>query len=381
MSEWLFEEEHRIFRSQAEKWVLSELRPKAEQWEAQGEFPLEVFRRAGELGFLAGGFPEEYGGAGGDFRYHAVLAEALAKSGSGGVGAGIGLHAFVALPALSRFGSHEHKERYLVPGLKGEAIGAYAVTEPDAGSDVLGIRTNAVRSGDHWVINGSKTFITNGVRADFYVVACKTAPELGHKGMSQILVEKGTPGFRVSRKLEKLGWRTSDTAELVLEDVRVPLENLLGEEGRGFYQIMEGFQTERLVMAVSSVAAAQECLEITMQYARQRQAFGQPIGSFQVIRHRFAEMLTRLEAARQLVYHTIWLYVRGRECRKEVAMCKILACETAVDVADQCIQIHGGYGYMMEFPVQRIWRDLRIQPIGGGTSEIQREIISRLLGF
>lgn len=381
MSEWLFEEEHRIFRSQAEKWVLSELRPKAEQWEAQGEFPLEVFRRAGELGFLAGGFPEEYGGAGGDFRYHAVLAEALAKSGSGGVGAGIGLHAFVALPALSRFGSHEQKERYLVPGLKGEAIGAYAVTEPDAGSDVLGIRTNAVRSGDHWVINGSKTFITNGVRADFYVVACKTAPELGHKGMSQILVEKGTPGFRVSRKLEKLGWRTSDTAELVLEDVRVPLENLLGEEGRGFYQIMEGFQTERLVMAVSSVAAAQECLEITMQYARQRQAFGQPIGSFQVIRHRFAEMLTRLEAARQLVYHTIWLYVRGRECRKEVAMCKILACETAVDVADQCIQIHGGYGYMMEFPVQRIWRDLRIQPIGGGTSEIQREIISRLLGF
>lgn len=381
MSEWLFEEEHRIFRSQAEKWVLSELRPKAEQWEAQGEFPLEVFRRAGELGFLAGGFPEEYGGAGGDFRYHVVLAEALAKSGSGGVGAGIGLHAFVALPALSRFGSHEHKKRYLVPGLKGEAIGAYAVTEPDAGSDVLGIRTNAVRSGDHWVINGSKTFITNGVRADFYVVACKTAPELGHKGMSQILVEKGTPGFRVSRKLEKLGWRTSDTAELVLEDVRVPLENLLGEEGRGFYQIMEGFQTERLVMAVSSVAAAQECLEITMQYARQRQAFGQPIGSFQVIRHRFAEMLTRLEAARQLVYHTIWLYVRGRECRKEVAMCKILACETAVDVADQCIQIHGGYGYMMEFPVQRIWRDLRIQPIGGGTSEIQREIISRLLGF
>lgn len=381
MSEWLFEEEHRIFRSQAEKWVLSELRPRAEQWEAQGEFPLEVFRRAGELGFLAGGFPEEFGGAGGDFRYHAVLAEALAKSGSGGVGAGIGLHTFVALPALSRFGSHEQKERYLVPGLKGEVIGAYAVTEPDAGSDVLGIRTSAVRSGDHWVINGSKTFITNGVRADFYVVACKTAPERGHKGISQILVEKGTQGFRVSRKLEKLGWRTSDTAELVLEDVRVPLENLLGEEGRGFYQIMEGFQTERLVMAVSSVAAAQECVEITMQYARQRRAFGQPIGSFQVIRHRFADMLTRLEAARQLVYHTIWLYVRGRECRKEVAMCKILACEMAVDVADQCIQIHGGYGYMMEFPVQRIWRDLRIQPIGGGTSEIQREIISRLLGF
>ena len=381
MSDWLFEEEHRIFRHQAEKWFLAELRPHADEWEQMGEFPLEVFRRAGELGFLAGGFPEQYGGAGGDFRYHAVLAEALAKSGSGGVGAGIGLHAFVALPAISRFGTQEQKERFLAPGIRGERIGAYAVTEPDAGSDVLGIKTKALRQGDHWIINGSKTFITNGARADFYVVACKTAPELGHKGISQILVEKDRAGFRVSRKLEKLGWRTSDTAELVLEEVRVPLENLLGEEGKGFYQIMEGFQTERLVMAASSVAAAQECLEITMEYARQRRAFGRPIGSFQVIRHRFADMLTRIEAAKQLVYNTIWLYVHGRECRKEVAMCKILACETAVEVADQCIQIHGGYGYMMEFPVQRIWRDLRIQPIGGGTSEIQREIIGRLLGF
>ncbi len=381
MSDWLFEEEHRIFRHQAERWVLSELRPHAEEWEQQGEFPLEVFLRAGELGFLAGGFPQEHGGAGGDFRYHVVLAEALAKSGSGGVGAGIGLHAFVALPAVSRFGTQEQKERFLVPGIRGERMGAYAVTEPDAGSDVLGIKTRASRQGDHWVLNGSKTFITNGARADFYVVACKTAPELGHKGISQILVEKQREGFRVSRKLEKLGWRSSDTAELVLEEVRVPLGNLLGEEGRGFYQIMEGFQTERLVMAASSVASAQECVEITMEYARQRRAFGRPIGGFQVIKHRFADMLTRIEAARQLVYHTVWLYVHGRECRKEVAMCKILACETAVEVADQCIQIHGGYGYMMEFPVQRIWRDLRIQPIGGGTSEIQREIIGRLMGF
>lgn len=381
MSDWLFEEEHRIFRHQAEKWVLAELRPHADEWEQMGEFPLQVFRRAGDLGFLAGGFPEEFGGAGGDFRYHVVLAEALTKSGSGGVGASIGLHTFVALPAVCRFGTQEQKKRFVAPGIRGEKIGAYAVTEPDAGSDVLGIKTRAFRQGDHWTINGSKTFITNGVRADFYVVACKTAPELGHKGISQILVEKNRAGFKVSRKLEKLGWRTSDTAELALEEVRVPLENLLGEEGRGFYQIMEGFQTERLVMAASSVAAARECVEMTMEYAKQRRAFGRPIGSFQVIRHRFADMLTRIEAARQLVYHTVWLYVHGRECRKEVAMCKILACETAVEVADQCIQIHGGYGYMMEFPVQRIWRDLRIQPIGGGTSEIQREIIGRLLGL
>lgn len=381
MSDWLFEEEHRIFRRQAERWVLSELTPHADLWEERGEFPIDVYRRAGELGFLAGGFPEQYGGAGGDFRYHAVLAEVLTKSGSGGVGAGIGLHTFVALPAVSRYGTHEQKEAYLRPGIEGKKIGAYAVTEPSAGSDVLGIQTRAVKKGEHWVINGSKTFITNGVRADFYVVACKTAPELGHKGISQIIVEKGTPGFRVSRKLEKLGWRTSDTAELVFDDVKVPLENLLGQEGRGFYQIMEGFQAERLVMAASSVAAAQECVEMTMEYARNRTAFGQPIGTFQVIRHRFADMLTWIEAARQLVYNTIWLYIHGRECRKEVAMCKIFACETAVKVADECIQIHGGYGYMMEFPVQRIWRDLRIQPIGGGTSEIQREIIGRLLGF
>jgi acyl-CoA dehydrogenase len=282
---------------------------------------------------------------------------------------------------LASFGSREIKERYLVPGIQGKLVGAYAVTEPNAGSDVGGLLTRARREGDQWVINGSKTFITNGVRADFYVVACKTDPERGHQGITQIIVDKGTPGFQVSRKLDKLGWRTSDTGELIFEEVRVPLSNLVGQERQGFYQIMHGFQTERLVMAVGSVAAAQACVELTLEYSKQRHAFGRPIGRFQVTRHKFADMLTRIEAARQLVYHTIWLHVHGRECRKEVAMCKIFACETAVDVADQCIQIHGGYGYMMEYPVQRIWRDMRIQPIGGGTSEIQKEIIGRLVGL
>jgi acyl-CoA dehydrogenase len=381
MDDWLFEEEHRIFRQQMARWVETELRPYVEEWEAKGEFPFGLYRRAGELGFFSGGYPEEYGGVGGDYRYRAVFAEEISRCGSGGVGAGLGLHYAVALPAIESFGSREQKEQYLAPGILGERVAAYAVTEPNAGSDVGGIQTRALQDGDEWVINGAKTFITNGVRADFYIVACKTAPELGHQGISMIIVEKGTPGFEVSRKLDKLGWRTSDTGELAFQDARVPLSNLLGERDQGFYQIMHGFQTERLGMAVGSVAAAQVCFDLTLEYAKQRRAFGRPIGSFQVNRHKFADMLTQIEAARQLVYHTIRLLINGRDCRKEVAMCKVFACETAVHVADMCIQIHGGYGYMMEYPVQRIWRDLRIQPIGGGTSEIQKEIIGRLLGL
>ena len=381
MEDWLFEEEHRIFRSQLSRWVAKELRPQAEEWERQETFPLELYRRAGELGFLAGGYPEAYGGAGGDFRYQVIFSEELAHCGSGGVRAGLGLHQYVALPAIAGFGTPEQKERFLAPGIRGEKIGAYAVTEPDAGSDVGGIRTRAVRDGDFWVINGTKTFITNGVRADFCIVACKTDPGQGHKGISQIIVEKGTPGFQIARKLDKLGWRTSDTGELVFEEVRVPLGNLLGEENRGFYQIMDGFQTERLSMAVGAVAMAQHCFDLTLDYAKKRQAFGRPIGSFQVTRHKFADMLIEIEAARQLSYHALRLFIQGRECRKEVAMAKVLACEMAVRVADICIQIHGGYGYMMEYEVQRIWRDLRIMPIGGGTSEIQKEIIGNLLGL
>lgn len=381
MEDRLFEEEHRLFRQQVARWVERELTPHAEEWEAAEAFPFELYERAGKLGFFAGGFPEEYGGVGGDFRYHAVMAEELARCGSGGVGAGLGLHAFIALPAVADFGSVEQKERYLAPGIRGELVGALAVTEPNAGSDVGGIQTRAVRDNDHWIINGAKTFITNGVRADFYIVACKTDPKRDHQGISQIIVEKGTPGFQVSRKLDKLGWRTSDTAELAFDDVRVPASNLIGEENQGFYQIMHGFQTERLIMAAGSVAGAQLCFDMTLEYAKQRHAFGRPIGRFQVNRHKFADMLTCIEAARQLTYHTIWLLINGKDCRKEVAMCKVFACETAVRVADTCIQIYGGYGYMMEYPVQRVWRDMRIQPIGGGTSEIQKEIIGRLLGL
>lgn len=379
--EWLFDQEHRMFRESVRKWIAAEIVPHADEWEEKGEFPNELFLKAGELGFFGGGMPEEYGGVGGDFRYKLVLGEELARCGSGGVGAGLVLHESIVLPIVNAFGSEEQKQRYLEPGIRGEKIGALAITEPDTGSDVGAIQTRAVLDGDEYVITGSKMFITNGARADFYIVACKTAGELGHRGISEILVEKGTPGFTVGRKLDKLGWRASDTAELAFDEVRVPVSSLLGTENNGFVQIMHGFQTERLIMAVLSVAAAQHCFDITLQYAKQRQAFGRPIGSFQVNRHKFADMLTWIEAARRLVYHTVWLHINGLDCANEIAMCKIFACEKAVEIADMCIQIHGGYGYMMEYMVQRIWRDQRIQPIGGGTSEIQKEIIGKRLGL
>ena len=379
--EWLFDEEHRLFRASVRRWVDAELAPHADEWEEKGEFPRELFRRAGELGFFAGGLPEEHGGVGGDFRYKMILSEELTHSRSGGVAAGLSLHDTIILLPLNNFGSEDIKRRYLVPGIRGDQVGALGVTEPGTGSDVSGIRTRAVRDGDEFVINGSKMFITNGARADFYIVACKTDPDRGHQGISQIIVDRDTPGFSVSRKLDKLGWRTSDTAELSFEDVRVPASNLLGGENKGFYQIMVGFQTERLIMAAGSVAAAQRCFDLTLEYAKTREAFGRPIGSFQVNRHKFADMLTWIEASRRLTYHAVWLFINGLECAKEVAMVKVFACENAVRIADMCIQIHGGYGYMMEYEVQRIWRDQRVQPIGGGTSEVQREIIGRLIGL
>jgi len=379
--EWLFEEEHKMFRDSFSKWVAKEIAPHGEEWEEKGEFPFDLYQRVGELGFFAGEYPEEYGGVGGDFRYMVVFAEELAKCRSGGTAAGLTLHYSVAMPYIRDFGNEEQKEKYLVPGIRGETVGALAVTEPDAGSDVAGIRTRAVQVGDEFIINGAKTFITNGVRANWYIVACKTEPEQGRRGISHILVDKGTPGFTVSRKLDKLGWRASDTGELAFEDVRVPVTNVLGQKNRGFHQTMHGFQTERLGMAVGSTAAAQYCFDITLEYCKQRHAFGQPIGSFQVNKHKFADMLILVEASRRLAYHTVWLWINKLECAKEIAMCKVFCCENAVKVADMCIQLHGGYGYMMEYEVQRIWRDQRIQPIGGGTSEIQKEIIGRLLGL
>jgi acyl-CoA dehydrogenase len=376
----IFTEEHEMLRRSVRSFIEKEIAPHADEWEKEGGFPYtQVFKRFGELGFLGLNVPEEYGGAGADFVSTIVYAEEMGRCNSSGVAASIGMHSNIVLPYLAMLGTEEQKQKYLVPGMKGEAIGALGVTEPGAGSDVAAIRTYAVKDGDDYVINGSKIFITNGGIADFVILAVKTDKEKGHAGISLFLVDKGTPGFTVSRDLDKLGWRACNTAELSFEDVRVPKSALFGEENQGFYNIMIHFQEERLYMAIGAVCEAQRALELAIDYAKERVQFGRPIAKFQVTRHKIADMATEVEAARQLVYNTVRLYVEQEPCQVEVAMCKLFCCEMANRVIDRALQIFGGYGYMMEYPIQRLWRDARIGPIGGGTSEIQREIIGRLL--
>ncbi len=377
MAHWLFKEEHEILRKSIRSFVQKEITPHVEEWEEKGEFPADLFRRLGELGFLGLKYAEQYGGSGEDYVADAVFVEEMARCGSGGVQAGVGAHAHLATPPIYKFGNEEQKQRFLVPAIKGEKIGALGITEPNAGSDVASLATTAVSDGDHYVVNGSKMFITNGVRADFVVLAVKTNPRAGHKGLSFLVVEKGTPGFTVGKKLDKLGWRPSDTGELIFENCRVPKENLLGEENRGFYYIMQNFQWERLILALGAVSAAELALEEALRYARQRVQFGKPIGKFQVIRHKLADLATAIETGRCLTYHALSKFVRGEDAVTEVSMAKIVACEAHNRVADEALQIHGGYGYMMEFPVQRYWRDARIGTIGGGTTEVMKEIIAK----
>jgi acyl-CoA dehydrogenase len=376
-----FTDEHEALRESLRAFVEREIRPHASDWEAAEEFPRELFNRMGELGFLGLSYPEEYGGQGGDSIHGAVFAEEMARCGSGGVSAGIGGHVGIAMPPILKFGTEEQKRRWIVPGLKGEKIGALAITEPSAGSDVAALRTFARRENGEYVVNGAKTFITNGVRADFYVTAVKTTPEGGHHGISFLVLEKGMPGFEVSRKLEKLGWHASDTGELAFSDARVPAENLLGEENGGFYLIMANFQWERLAMALGAVGGMQFTFERTLDYVREREAFGRPIGHFQAVRHRIAEMATKIEACRDLTYHALRLFVSGQDALTEVSSAKLLACRAAVEVADDAVQLHGGYGYMREYEVERALRDARLGPIGGGTDEIMKEIIGKQLGL
>ena len=376
----IFSEEHEMLRRSVRSFIDKEIAPHADEWEEKGEFPhREVFRRFGELGFLGVDAPEEYGGAGADFVSTMVFAEEMVRCNSGGVAASIGLHSNIALPYLADLGTEEQKQKYLVPGIRGELIGALGVTEAGAGSDVGSMRTNAVKDGDDYIINGSKIFITNGGIADFVILAAKTDKEAGHSGITLFLVDTDSPGFTVSRKLDKLGWRAGNTAELAFEDIRVPKSAMFGEEAQGFYQIMIHFQEERLFMAIGAVGEAQRALDLAIQYSKEREQFGRPIAKFQVTRHKIADMATEIEAARQLVYNTIRMHVEKENCQVEVGMCKLFACEMACRVINECLQIFGGYGYMMEYPIQRLWRDSRIGPIGGGTSEVQREIIGRLL--
>jgi alkylation response protein AidB-like acyl-CoA dehydrogenase len=376
-----FREEHEIFRQQCRRFVEKELTPHVMEWEKDQNFPDEVFRWVGKMGLHGILIPEEYGGAGGDYLMASVWVEEMARIRSGGVEAGIGMHGLIVLPAIARFGNENQKKRFLPPGVKGEKIGALGLTEPGAGSDLANIRTVAKREGDHYFLTGSKTFITNGSRADFVLVLCKTDPGAGYRGFSTLIVEKGMPGFTQGKPLEKLGWHAGDTSELTFENVAVPVENRLGEEGSGFYNSMANLEWERLIMALGTVCSAQWAFDRTKAYILRREAFGRPIGKFQVNRHKMVDMAMEIEAARQLNYHALRKWINQEPCAVEVSMAKVFASRMGEFVATTCLQLHGGYGYMREYEIERFFRDVRINAIGGGTSEILKEIAGRLMGL
>jgi acyl-CoA dehydrogenase len=377
-----FTDEHTQLRETINRWVREEIVPHVDEWEAAREFPRELYNRAAELGFLGLKYPEELGGQGGDYVHDAVWAEELAAAGaSGGVGSGLGAHTGIATPPVYRFGTPDQHERFLRPAIQGERIAALGITEPGAGSDVASIRTMGRKVDGGYVVNGSKTFITNGVRADFLVCAVKTTEGGGHQGISFLILEREMPGYEVVSKLEKMGWHSSDTAELSFTDVEVPEENLLGEENRGFYLIMENFAWERLLMALGAVGAMRRLLAVAIEYAGEREAFGRPIGRFQAIRHKIAEIGVKAEVGRSLTYHALRRWLAGEDVIADVTKAKLYTQRACVEVADECVQILGGYGYMREYGVERALRDARLGPIGGGTDEIMKEILGRQLGL
>jgi alkylation response protein AidB-like acyl-CoA dehydrogenase len=377
----LFTPEHEALRASVRRFVEAELAPHAEEWEREGHFPDWVFKRMGDLGFLGVRYPTNYGGQGGDWGHAIVVAEELARTGSGGVGMAMAVQSEMATPPILKFGTPEQKARYLVPAIRGEKIACLGISEPNAGSDVANIETVARPDGEGFVISGRKTFITNGARADFCLLVTRTDRSAGHEGFSLFLVDTDAPGFEVSRTLDKLGMRSSDTAELVLDDVRVPPQALLGQEGRGFVEIMWELQGERLIGAAGSVAGAWLVFDRTLQYAKDRHAFGRPIGSFQANRHRFATMATELEAARRLVYDTAMAWERGEYPVKEISMVKLYSGIVVNRVMNDCLQMFGGMGYATQTGIDRAWRDARLLRIGGGTDEIMREVVSKAMGF
>ena len=377
-----FTDEHEMLRRTVRAFVEKEVVPHVDAWEETGRIPRAFWRRLGELGLLGLEFPTEYGGGGGDFLSSVVLGEEMARCRSGGVAFSVLVHTDMSSPWLTRYGTEAQKRAYLPGIVSGETVCALGITEPGAGSDMASIATRAVRDGDRYLLTGSKIFITNGVYGDLYFVAARTssgAAERRHAGISMFLVERGAPGFAVSRRLDKMGMRASDTAELSLQDCPVPAANLLGEEGRGFHQLAAGLQRERIMAAVLALSGATQALEDTTAYLRERHAFDGPLSAKQALRHRVADMATEIEAARHLVYHAAALHAAGQECVREVSMAKLFATEVANRVAYQAVQLHGGYGYMREFPVERFFRDVRLWTIASGTSEIMREIIARRL--
>jgi acyl-CoA dehydrogenase len=372
-----FTDEHEELRESIRGFLDRELAPHAQRWETEEWFPNEVFGKLAAQGLLGLKYPAEYGGQGGDHLHEAVLVEELSRIGSGGTAAGIGAHNNIATPPIFKFGTEEQKQRYLVPAIRGEKIGALGITEPGAGSDVAALRTSATRVDDGWVVNGEKTYITNGVRADFILTAVKTTQEGGHHGISFLIVERGE-GVS-SSKLRKLGWHASDTATIAFEDVFVPEENLLGGLHEGFKLIMANFQWERLAMALGAVGAMRMAYERTAQYARDRLAFGRPLSKHQAIRHKLADLATTAYVARCVTYDALRRFHEGLQPVREVTMAKLMTQRASYELMDACLQIHGGLGYMGEHWAQRAARDARLGPIGGGSDEIMREILGRLL--
>jgi len=381
MASYRFEtEEHRALREQIRRFAAGEIAPHATEWEEACEFPRALYERAAAVGLTGIGYPESLGGTGGDLSHVVVAGEEMVLAGkSVGTAVGLGSHG-IAIPPIVRFGSDEQKRRFVTPVLTGQLVSALAITEPGGGSDVASLRTRARRDGDFYVVDGSKTFITSGCRADFVTAAVRTGGSK-HGGISLLVIERGTPGFTVSRKLDKTGWWASDTAELAFDGCRVPAENLIGEENQGFLYIMQNFVTERLTLAAQCVAISELAYRESIAYAREREAFDKRLTGFQVVRHKLADMATRIAAARALTGECVSRYLDGEDAPSLAAMAKNTATDACSWVCDQAVQIHGGYGYMREYVVERLYRDARLYPIGGGTREIMNEIIAKVEGY
>lgn len=377
-SNFFFDEEHHMLRAQVRRFVEEEIKPHADAWEEQGSTPRELLRKMGELGFFGIRYPEQYGGSDMDERATVVLAEELGRCTYAGVAITALVHTDMASVHIFNAGNDAQKQKYIPRVISGDIITAVGVTEPDAGSDVKSIRTSARRDGDHYVLNGAKTFITNGVLGDVFCIAAKTDPGgAPSQSVTMFIIEKGMEGFTVSRSLKKHGWNSSDTAELSFVDVRVPAENVLGQEGRGFYEIMKNFQNERLVLGAMSMGEAQAAIEMTVQYVKDRKAFGAPLWDKQVIRNRLAELSTKVEAGRQMVYATAARAAAGEDLVREVSMIKSYCGELVNEVMYACVQFHGGMGFMRESAIERMARDARVQAIGGGATEVMLEEVAK----
>lgn len=373
----VYEPEHELFRESVRKFLEVEAAPFHAQWEKDGQVDRALWNKAGEQGFLAPTIPEEYGGVGVDFRYNAIVDEEVSRAGLSGIG--WGLHSDIGVPYILNYGSEEIKQKYMPKFVTGELVTAIAMTEPGAGSDLQGVKTSAVLDGDEWIINGSKTFITNGQHADVVIVVAKTDPDAGAKGTSLILVDAGTPGFEKGTNLEKIGMKAQDTSELFFQDVRVPKGNLLGEAGMGFIYLMQELPQERLSVGVNAIASARSILEQTVEYVKERKAFGRSVATFQNTQFKLAELDTEITSAQVFVDRCLELHIEGKLDVPTAAKLKLLSTDLQCKVIDECLQLHGGYGYMWEYPVARAYADARIQKIYAGTNEIMKLIIGRTL--